>query len=149
MGSIFYWHGTIPLPPHVAWPALSAHLQASFHQQRVVSALVSPDCLLFRVPFLRAGSSPDAVASFDRGQVRFDGSRRLLTFSLSLRRILLFAVPGTVVVVPVVLTASPELERLLWIILPVAWGGTFLQIWWSVRRFRRFLRQATESCPAA
>jgi hypothetical protein len=149
MGSIFYWQGSLPLPPHVSWSALSAHLQASFHQQRVVSALVSPECLLFRVPFLRAASGPDAVAPFDHGQLRFDSSLRLLTFSLSLRRILLFAVPGTVFVVPVVLTASPELERLLWIVLPVAWGGTFLHIWWSVRRFRRFLRQATETCSAA
>ncbi len=149
MGSIFYSQGSLPLPPHVSWPALSSHLQASLNQQRVASSLVSPDCILFRVPLLRASSGSDAVASFDRGQLRFDAASRLLVFSLSLRRILLFSVPGTLIFVPLVLTSSPALEHLLWILLPLAWAGTFLHIWLSVRRFRQFLRLLLDSCPPA
>jgi hypothetical protein len=149
MASIFYWQGSISLEERITWHLLGAHLETCLKREKASFTLASSDSVLFRVNLFRFVSDWNVLTPFDRGELRIDRKRRLLIYSLSLKRSILSVLAGLAFLVPLLLTASPDEERFLWIVLPLAWIATFFQVWLGVHRFRRFLIRAVDGAPAA
>lgn len=148
MGGIFHWQGSLPLEARITWHLLPAHLETCLKGERASFTLADAESVLFRVHLFRFVSRSNVLTPFDRGELRIDRSRRLLTYTLSLKRLLLSAAAGLLGFVPLLTGSSAGQERLLWLLPPFVWLITLLQAWVSVYRFRRFLLRSVASAPA-